>query len=102
MYIKHLLRMKRDFGHMEQRIKVVKQDIAYQMFTKFGKFVDINEIESNVIKSHLRANITDMAEICMKKMVHAVLVQDVDLKSIYNPKIAALMVNILLLSVYSS
>ncbi|XP_049825621.1 cilia- and flagella-associated protein 44 isoform X2 [Aethina tumida] len=91
VYIKHLLRMKRDFGHMEQRIKLVKQDIAYQMFTKFGKFVDINEIESNVIKSHLRANITDMAEICMKKMVHAVLVQDVDLKSIYNPKIAALM-----------
>ncbi|CAH0561065.1 unnamed protein product [Brassicogethes aeneus] len=70
IYIRHLMRMKRDFHFMDQQIRKLKQEISYQMFIKFGRMVDIDDVELYVIKSTLKSDLTDMAEVCIKKMVY--------------------------------
>lgn len=73
---------------MKKRIMNLKTDIVYTMQIKFGKVIDINEIEEAIIKrSFQKSQVNELEEVMLKKMVFDMRMKSSDIKEIYDREI---------------
>ncbi|XP_056639556.1 cilia- and flagella-associated protein 44 isoform X1 [Diorhabda sublineata] len=83
-YLKHLTRMKKDLRYMRLKIKNLLQTIQQMMCEKFGKIVDINELELAIIrKTFNKSHINELEEVVLKKLVFDVRLKNTNIKEIY-------------------
>ncbi|CAG9822879.1 unnamed protein product [Phaedon cochleariae] len=69
LYQKHLSRLKKDLGYMQNKVKFLKQHISHIMQDKFGKVVDINEIELAILKKTFhKSHVNELEEVVLKKL----------------------------------
>ncbi|KAJ3657744.1 hypothetical protein Zmor_009527 [Zophobas morio] len=82
--IKHYTRMRSDCRYMTKRIKGLQEVITDHMKSKFGKIVDINEIEEAMLKRTFgKDDLHDLEEVLLKKIVHDLRLSMMDIKSMY-------------------
>uniref|UniRef100_A0A6P7GKU4 Cilia- and flagella-associated protein 44-like n=1 Tax=Diabrotica virgifera virgifera TaxID=50390 RepID=A0A6P7GKU4_DIAVI len=87
-YLEHITRMKKDLRYMRSRIKGLIQTIQQMMCEKFGKVVDINELELAMIKKTFnKTHINELEEVVLKKLVFDVRLKNTNIKDVYAAQI---------------
>lgn len=82
--VKHYTRMQTDCQYMAKTIKRLQETILDKMKTKFGKVVDINEIEEAMLKRTFgKDDLHDLEEVLLKKIVHDLRLSMMDIKGMY-------------------
>ncbi|XP_064214804.1 cilia- and flagella-associated protein 44 isoform X1 [Tribolium castaneum] len=82
--VKHYTRMQTDCRYMATRIKYLQEVITDKMKMKFGKVIDINEIEVAMLKRTFgRDDLHDLEEVLLKKIVHDLRLSMMDIKGLY-------------------
>ncbi|XP_050303878.1 cilia- and flagella-associated protein 44 [Anthonomus grandis grandis] len=83
-YLKHLIRMKKDILYMKRKVKYLKKEIVSLLKIKFGKVVDINELESAVLqKNFQKSYVNELEEVVLKKLVYELRIKMTDVRGIY-------------------
>ncbi|KAF7286507.1 hypothetical protein GWI33_004914 [Rhynchophorus ferrugineus] len=83
-YLTHLLRMKKDIIYMQRKAKMLKKEIVSLLKIKFGKVVDINELEMAMIQRSFQKNfVNELEEVLLKKMVYDLRIKMTDVRSLY-------------------
>lgn len=87
--IKHFTRMKTDCQFMRKQTISLQEKIVQNMKYKFGKVVNIIEIEEAMLKQSFgRDDLHDLEEVLLKKIVHDLRLSAVDVKGIYLPQLS--------------
>lgn len=87
--IKHFTRMNTDCQFMRKQIISLQEKIVQNMKSKFGKVVNIIEIEEAMLKQTFgRDDLHDLEEVILKKIVHDLRLSAVDVKGIYLPQLS--------------
>lgn len=87
-YLKHLLRMKRDLAYMRQKIKRFLQQIQLMMYEKFGKAVEVKELEQALKKKTFnKTYINELEEVVLKKLVYEIRVKNTNITEAYGVQI---------------
>ncbi|XP_066154142.1 cilia- and flagella-associated protein 44 isoform X2 [Euwallacea fornicatus] len=83
-YLTHLLRMRKDIIYMQNKALCLKQDIQRLLKIKFGKEVDIGELEMTASKRSFQKNVVnELEEVVLKKLVYELRINMADVKGIY-------------------
>ncbi|XP_066257532.1 cilia- and flagella-associated protein 44 [Euwallacea similis] len=83
-YLTHLLRMRKDIIYMQRKALCLKQDIQRLLKIKFGKEVNIDELEMTALKRSFQKNVVnELEEVVLKKLVYELRVNMADVKGIY-------------------
>ncbi|CAG9858658.1 unnamed protein product [Phyllotreta striolata] len=87
-YLKHLTRMKRDITYMDKKIKHLLRKIQLSMYEKFGKSVELKELEEALAKKTFnKTYINELEEVILKKLVYEIRVKNTNVKEVYGAQI---------------
>lgn len=76
--------MKKDIVYMRRKVHALKQEIVRMLKIKFGKEVDINELECAVLqRSFQKTYVNELEEVLLKKLVYDLRIKMTDVRSIY-------------------
>ncbi|RZC43160.1 thyroid receptor-interacting protein 11 [Asbolus verrucosus] len=82
--VKHLTRMKTDCEYMASTVKKLQETILVNMQIKFGKVVDIIEIEEAMLKRTFgKDDLAELEEVLLKKIIHDLRLSMMDIKGMY-------------------
>lgn len=74
---------------MKKRILNLKTDIVYTMQIKFGKVIDINEIEEAIIRrTFQKSQVNELEEVMLKRLVFDMRMKSSDIKEIYDKELS--------------
>lgn len=69
---------------MRRKVHALKQEIVRMLKIKFGKEVDINELECAVLqRSFQKTYVNELEEVLLKKLVYDLRIKMTDVRSIY-------------------
>lgn len=82
--MKHLMRMRKDIVYMQRKSHCLTRDIKRLLKIKFGKEVDINELEMAVLQRSFQKNVVnELEEVVLKKLVYEMRIKMADVRGIY-------------------
>ncbi|XP_060530871.1 cilia- and flagella-associated protein 44 [Cylas formicarius] len=83
-YLAHLMRLGRDTTYMKRKLRSLKLDIIQLLKTKFGKIVDIDELELAMLqRSFQKQYVNELEEVVLKKLVYNLRIKMTDIKAMY-------------------
>lgn len=86
--IKHFARMKTDCKFMKKQTTNLQEKIVQNMKYKFGKVINIIEIEEAMLKQTFGGDdIHNLEEVLLKKIVHDLRLSALDIKGMYLPQL---------------
>lgn len=76
--------MRKDIVYMQQKSRCLTRDIKRLLKIKFGKEVDINELEMAVLQRSFQKNVVnELEEVVLKKLVYELRIKMADVRGIY-------------------
>lgn len=76
--------MRKDITYMERKSHSLKRDIKRLLKIKFGKEVDINELEIAVLQRSFQKNmVNELEEVVLKKLVYELRIKMTDVRGLY-------------------
>ncbi|XP_030750373.1 cilia- and flagella-associated protein 44 [Sitophilus oryzae] len=83
-YLTHLMRLHKDLIYMKRKVSHLKMEIVSLLKEKFGKVVDINELERAILQRSFQKNyVNELEEVLLKKMVYDLRIKMTDVKGLY-------------------
>lgn len=76
--------MRKDIVYMQRKSHCLKRDIKRLLKIKFGKEVDINELEMAVLRRSFQKNmVNELEEVVLKKLVYELRIKMADVRGLY-------------------